>query len=90
MGTDNDKYTTRLTLGEFRRLTAHLPDNTILIERAHSEARAVMVSDINVDECVGDVADPEAMDAMDVTWDDLGLGEGAMPDTPVVVLAAWD
>jgi hypothetical protein len=39
---------------------------------------------------VGDVADPEAMDAMDVTWDDLGLGEGAMPDTPVVVLAAWD
>lgn len=85
---DNEtKYTTRLTLGEFRRLTAHLPDDTILIERAHSEARAVMVSDIKVDECVGDVVDPEAMD---VTWEAIGLGQGALPDTPVVILSAWD
>ena len=87
---DGSKYTTRLTLGDFRRLTAHLPDDAILIERAHSEARAVMMSDIKVGECVGDVADPEAMEAMDVTWEDLGLGQGAMPDTPVVILSAWD
>lgn len=89
MDKGKDRYTTRLTLGEFRRLTAHLPDDAIIIERAHSETRAAMLSDVTVDECAGDVADPEAMEAMGVTEDDLGLG-GAWPDTPVVVLSAWD
>lgn len=89
---ETDKYSTRLTLGELRRLTAHLPDDTILIERAHSEARAVMASDLRVDSVVGDVADPDGMEAMDVTWEDLGLGgvPPVMPDTPVVILSAWD
>lgn len=43
------KFMTPLTLGEFRRLTANLPDTAFLMERAHSEERVVMQSDIKVE-----------------------------------------
>jgi len=89
MDEGKDRYSTRLTLGDFRRMTAHLPDDAVFLERAHSEVRAVMLTDFKVDETAGDAADLETLEDMGATLEDLGL-DGVDPGTPTVVLSAWD
>src|SRR6266496_2129781 len=80
---DENKFTTPLTLGEFRRMTAHLPDDAVFVESAHSDCRVVMASDIKVSE------GPVAGDNLIGLMDDLSLGEDdSVPG--VVNFTAWD
>jgi len=78
-----------LTLGEFRLRTADLPDSTLFIECAHSEARVVMEGDFEPD---GDVpVDPEMLEEMGLTLEDLGFPEDTdLDDIQVINFTAWD
>ena len=87
--TEPDRYSIPLTLGEFRKQTADLPNDTIFIERAHSEVRVIMLADFVATSEVG--VDEDLLTEMDMEPADLGIPEGTdLENTKVIAFTAWD
>jgi len=78
-----------LTLGDFRRMTANLPDDTIFLERARSEIRVVTCGDFEAafELCV----DEDLLAELGMEPADLGIPEGTdLDEVRVIAFTAWD